>query len=536
MGFTANSYSIPNDNLSSSKQYGGWECIPITTGDLWACVCNNGIIGGGPFETGCPGYSWPGGRGPFYLWEGRLWVGTMVEGTPYVSHADYGNYEWEPGEWGFIGRGKSDFDVVCSYNDWGNENWGRAIGIKIIQRALSWKYGPARHIIAYEFDVIFDHSKSDVVESDVLDKFYFSLCFDGDICEADRTSPHIDDIVFYDGWTGGEWASLTHFPSPSDDYTILPDTTLLIPDGIPDQVCLFGDDTNEVTILGDTQWVWRDMSFLMDGDNPDEPGNDSTEYGLCSGVLFSSMLYAPESPRDSIWKDSNGDLSRIPRPASHQWWNWNNDPGTDRNKYDYMTGEHPMSFGYKFLPHPYDVGAGVFDYRFLLTYGPYSIADGDTIHFVLATGVGQGLNGGVDGGYSRGYLPGARQLRDYALTMYYDSAAHSDPYHPSAPDEDIHWRFSGVVDEDILENELSLSNNIIIGRFLKMELQLKERSTVEIEIFDKLGRKVNSIKESFVSGTGTLIIPLQSLPQGVYFLRGIINKEVICKEKVILIR
>ena len=99
MGFTANSYSIPNDNLSSSKQYKDWECIPITTGDLWACVCNNGTIGDPNADaTCCPGYSWPGGRGPYYLWEGRLWVGTIVKGTtgeeiPYVSHADYGNYE-----------------------------------------------------------------------------------------------------------------------------------------------------------------------------------------------------------------------------------------------------------------------------------------------------------------------------------------------------------------------------------------------------------------------------------------------------------
>ncbi|MBA7628636.1 hypothetical protein ES703_36131 [subsurface metagenome] len=377
---------------------------------------------------------------------------------------------------------------------------------------------------------------SDVAAAEDELNLYCTWCWDADVSSADPINCHIDDLVSYDGWTGGEWASLTHYPSPSDDYTILQDTTLLIPDGIPDQICIFGDDPNENTILGDTQWVWRDMSYILDGDNPNEIGNDSTDNGLSAGFIFASMLYAPESPNDSIWIDGMGDTCRLARPKSHQWWNWNNDPGTDRNKYDYMIGEHSMSLGYKFLPHPYDVDAEVFDYRFLITYGPHTIAPYvDTLRFVLATGVGQGLNGGVDEGYGRGYLPGSRQLSDYALTMYYDSAAHSDPYHPSAPDEDIHWRFSGGVDEDILENELSLSNNIIIGRFLKMELQLKERSIVEIEIFDKLGRKVNSIKESFVSGTGTLIIPLQSLPQGVYFLRGIINKEVICNEKVIII-
>jgi len=510
------------------------EFKPLTTGELWTSVSNRGQFGDPNAEsTGNPSYDWPGGSGNFYLWEGTFWVGTEIEGTPYVSHADYGNYEFEPEGWWWSGPQKSDFDIVSSYNDWSYMNAGRAIGLKIVQRALSWQSGLAAHTVAYEFDIIWDRVKSDVASDEDEINIYCSWCFDAAISEVNQCC---DDLVSYDGWTNGEWVNLTHYPSPSDNYTILQDTTLLIPDGVPDQVCIYGDDPNENTILGDTQWIWRDMSFMLDADNPDLFGNDSSFYGLSSGFIFASVIYAPKSPNDSIWIGEMGKTCRLIRPASHQWWNWNNDPGVDRDKYKYMTGEHSMSMGYKFLPHPYDVGADVYDYRFLLTYGPYSMSDGDTIHLVLATGIGQGLNGGVDKGYGRGYLPGARQLSDYALMMYYDSAANSDPYHPSAPDEDIHWRYSGVEDDEILENKLSLNNNIIIGKFLKMELQLKERGIIDVEIFDKLGRKVKSIKESFISGAGTLTIPLESLPQGVYFLRGIINKEVICREKVILIR
>ncbi len=514
------------------------EFRPITTGDLWSVVSNRGQFGDPNSEaTGNPSYYWPGKAGNFYLWEGRLWFGTMQDGTPYVSHADYGNYELNPEGWGWNGPGKSDFDIVSSYYDWVSSNSGRAIGIKVIQRALSWSSGHASHIIAYEFDVIYDKTKSDIGLPAIRDSFYFSITFDADVSEADPLDACIDDLVSYDGWTNAEWNTLTHYPSPSDDYTILQDTTLPVPDGTPDQVCLFGDDLNENTILGDTQWVWRDMSFILDGDNPNEIGNDSTDNGLSAGFIFASMLYAPKSPNDSIWIDGVGDTCRLARPTSHQWWNWNNDPGTDVNKFDFMTGEHLMSLGYRFLPHPYDLEADVFDYRFLLTYGPYSIVDGDTIHFVLATGVGQGLNGGEDLGYGRGYLPGARQLRDYALMMYYEGSTHSDPYHPSAPMEDIHWNYYGTgIEEEILEDKLTLNNSVALNGTLLLELQLKERNRVEIEIYDKCGRRVKKLKDTFNPGKGTLVIPLHSLSSGVYFVRGKVDGEVISREKVVLVR
>jgi len=525
-----------NSYKTSNSEY---EPRPIVTGDLWTVISNSGCFGAP--DTDAPGdasYDWPGSVGYYYLWHGGLWVGKINGGNFYVSHCSYGDNEWEGEGWSWIGPGKSDFDVVGSYHDWGSYNpSGRAIGIKVIQRALSWRDGPLAHLIAYEFDVIYDKAHSQIGTLDTLDSFYLSVCFDADVSEFDSTDCYLDDLVCYDGWANGGWDTLTHFPSPSDEYTILQDTTLNIPDGIPDQICLFGDDPNEWTILGDTQQIWRDMSFILDGDNPDEPGNDSTDNGLSAGYIFVSMLYAPESPNDSTWIDDSGDTCRLARPTSHQWWNWNNDPGTDVNKIKYMLGKHGMSLGYKFMPHPYDVGAEVFDYRFLLTYGPYSIANGDTIHFVLATGVGQGLNGGIDLGYGRGYLPGARQLSDYALMKYYQGAMHSDPYHPSSYKEDIHWNYDDTgIEEEILENKLILNNSIILNGTLLLELQLKERNRVEVEIYDKVGRCVKSIRDSFDRGKGSLVIPLHSLSSGVYFIRGEINGEVISREKVVLIR
>ena len=511
-----------------------FEYRPIITGDLWSVVSNFGSFGDP--SSANPSFDWPGSVGNYYLYKGGVWLGTRMNGTSYVSSCFYDD-ELDPEGWIATGPEKSDFDIVSAYHDWGPSNSSNAIGIKVIQRALSWREGPAAHIIAYEFDVIYDQSQSDIGAPPVLDSFYLSIWFDADVSEADPTSCHYDDLVCYDGWTGWEWDTLIHCPSPSDDYTILQDTTLNTPDGIPDQVGLFGDDPNEWTILGDTQMVWRDMSFILDGDDPDEIGNDSTENGLSAGFIFASMLYAPESPYDSVWTDGTGNPCRLPRPTSHQWWNIESDPGSDDMQYDYMTAGHTMSFGYRFLPHPYDLGAGVFDYRFLLTHGPYSVADGDTLHFVLVTGIGQGLNGGVDEGYDRGYLQGARQLRDYALMMYYGGATHSDPYHPSSYREDIHWNYDDTgIEEKILKNNLSINNQIIVNGILSMELRLKERSEVNLRIYDKCGRMVKHIDESFSQGKRTLILPLHSLTSGVYFIRGKIEGKVALREKVVLIK
>jgi len=81
-----------------------------------------------------------------------------------------------------------------------------------------------------------------------------------------------------------------------------------------------------------------------------------------------------------------------------------------------------------------------------------------------------------------------------------------------------------------------LNNSVILNGRLLLELQLKERNRVEVEIYDKVGRCVKSIRDSFDRGKGTLVIPLHSLSSGVYFIRGEINGEVISRGKVVLIK
>lgn len=81
-------------SMGSSKQRPPKEYKLMNVGRLWTVVSNFGNYGDPTSEL--PTFDWPGGTGVYYMWEGRLWIGAMVQGTPLVSHADYGAYEWDP--------------------------------------------------------------------------------------------------------------------------------------------------------------------------------------------------------------------------------------------------------------------------------------------------------------------------------------------------------------------------------------------------------------------------------------------------------
>jgi len=442
---------VSNTNPNPAK-----ACTPAfkahTTGTVWTVESNYGVFGDpNADQTGNPSYDWPGGLGYYYLWEGRLWIGAKVGENVYVSHADYGNYEFSPSEdptencgWLTISYPKSQQDIISAYTDYeGYYNNPYKLGLKVIQKAFQWSMSPYNQFIGYEIYVIYNKSKfniTGVTAPTILKNVFVSLCFDADNCDYDETNPHIDDMVAFDGDTRGEWDHPNwYLPSPTDHYTILADTTIEEPDGVPDQYQIWGDDPDETVLTPGTKYyIPRNMSYIYDDDDPTTPENDKTEGGGCPGYIFARLIYAPPAKFD--WYDVYGAGSRVPTVYSHQWWNWNNDPGTDENKYAYMSATHDMSLGYYFMPIPYDVGAATFDYRFLLTSGPHQIEDGDTLKLVYVAGVGFGLNGGYDSKFGNGYVLGARQVADAGLKAYYMGSKHSDPAHPSAPDEDIHWQ------------------------------------------------------------------------------------------------
>ncbi|MEO0302086.1 MAG: T9SS type A sorting domain-containing protein, partial [candidate division WOR-3 bacterium] len=206
------------------------------------------------------------------------------------------------------------------------------------------------------------------------------------------------------------------------------------------------------------------MSYIYDGDDPAVPGNDEGEGGKSAGYCFGAFIYAPPSVSDSIWID-NGDTCRIVRPFSHQWWNWESDPGTDLDRYRYMKGKHPATQGYRYAPHPYDLNASEFDYRFLNTVGPYTLRSGDTLKFVWIAGVGQGLDGGIDNYWGRGWIRGARQTLEWAYRAYY-AGNPGDPAHPTAPKfdpaKDNHWKIPIPPPAPLLKYQLTKKGVLLV--------------------------------------------------------------------------
>jgi hypothetical protein len=414
-------------------------------GELWTIVSNFGNYGDPNSEL--PSYDWPGGvLNDYYLWEGRFWFGAMVNGVEKVSHADFGNYEFDPSDGSTFktGKGTSMWDIDVEFDDFGSSNID-PLGVKVIQKAMAWSVPTYDDFIAYEYKLINVPGEG---PGDLQD-FYVCWVFDADVCEADVTDLHIDDLVSFDGqilgkpWQGPEFNAS---PSPTDDITLLPDTVLNIPDGVFDQYTIFGDEPEERVLIngqmitmGDTIYVPRNTSYIYDGDNASFPGDDEGEENTCPGYIGGRLVYAPPTSSDSTWIDAYSQPARMIRPISHQWWNWNSDPGNDIQKYQYMTATHSESKGYQYMPHPFDIGAPVFDYRFMLTTGPYDFPEGETLEFVFVGAVGQGLDGGYDDVYRNRWVTGLRHHMDRALQAYYMGSQNSDPIHPSAPSEDNHW-------------------------------------------------------------------------------------------------
>lgn len=444
-------------------------------GAFWSAVSNFGNYG--EPNTTLPSGEWPGGSGVYYIWEGRFWFGAIVGGVPLVSHADYGNYELDPSEGSsfFFGSGgKSIQDGVVEFDDMTDYQGHTPIGIKVRQRSMAWS------LPEYDDYLVFNVEVTNV-SGGTLNGAMVVWVFDNDVGSGpggDPDQPHIDDLVDYDGWVPPneedgqpfreDWVDpldldgdgITGYdywgwpvadprnpywqiPAYVDEH--VPETNEPEPDGIYDEYQIYLDPNGPV-IYGQPgtikegepitdadgnvlhgYLISRNTSYMFDGDYPQSGENDTGERTLTTpvaGFIGTRMIYIPMDPFYETPEDT------IPRPYSHQWWNWESDPGSDKEKYEYMEGTHTLSQGRKFMPHPFDYGAGapVFDYRYMHTIGPFNgWADGETKKFVMVTGVGWGLQG-------------MREILDNAVVAYYKGgeealAVIGDPVHPGLPEQ-----------------------------------------------------------------------------------------------------
>jgi len=435
-------------------------------GSIWSATSNFGNYGDP--NSSMPSCDWPGGLGNYYLWEGRFWIGAIVDGEKLCSHADYGNYEWAPTENTifYFGPGKSIQDSKVTFDDIHNLSGHTPLYLQVEQRSLSWSMPDYDEFIAYEYEI------KNVHEGRELKDIYIGWNYDADVAGLDPTDPHLDDLTDFDGEDGSDtntdeldvventWTMDLNGDGENgyDEYgwpygwelNPFRDDSKAKPDGFYDEYTVILDAAGEVlhyqinftngdisgtagaiAIAGDDTlkgWLFpRDMSYLYDADSPASSEDDTGERGItnpsCDGFIFGRILYADKTQRaDNIstaWDDSR-------RLFAHQWWNWESDPGDDIEKYNYLTASHISSGDYHFVPNPKSIGAPVFDYRFLHSIGPYKLSAGESIKLVWVQGVDQGLKG-------------ARWASDQAMVAYYTGSETGNPLNPTAWDAETHW-------------------------------------------------------------------------------------------------
>ena len=473
--------NIETYNIDNSRSIDEYKVHKV--GKLWTATSNFGVFGDAQVPERYPSMEWPGGSGTHHLWEGRLWISALVNGEKRTSHADYVNYEFHASDGSNFELpsypAKSVEDSYAIYDDFIGPHTTTSLGLKINQRGLSWSTSDFDDFVIYEFEVIKERS-GEIYSGDEISDLYISWVYDCDVGTGnDPSNPHIDDLVDFDGWDGNNPANQVSYKvdivengdidgdgiiegyddmgvpyawknvgSPSltqpaydqsasysdgfyDEYTVYfsedNDAPLIIwhLDAVnPDYIATAG----EIAIVkGDTlrgYVVPRNMSYMYDADDPTTPEDDTNENGSVPGFIGGRLIYTDTWKKIGPYYDTEDDS--LMRVYSHQWWNWESDPASDRDKFDYATGNHTESRGNKFMPHPFSVGAPTFDYRYMLTTGPFdNVVMYDTLHFVYAAIVGKGL----------------RDLRlnsDNALVAYF-AGSEGNPYDPTNPIEDQHY-------------------------------------------------------------------------------------------------
>ncbi|MFC1619360.1 hypothetical protein ACFL45_05390 [Candidatus Neomarinimicrobiota bacterium] len=376
--------------------------VYVDIGRLWCDLSNYGWMGDDNAVT--PSMEWPGGSSNMYLYQGSFWVaGRDENGAPHTTAGDESEFypvltqsridSFEANGWdsftsdeyvilvssstlragfdsddciwydmdengqkgvdddgdGLVDEDPLDFidndgdglinedfaavsesDTYTIYNDvWQNRhNSGESpLGVEVIERTYAWSYSYAQDFIIWDFTVINVGLSSNADNES-------SILVEPDIPQD------LDDVYF----------------GIRFDFDI----------------CSMAPGTYWYDDL--TAYLPSDkLSYGYDGDDPEVEGNDVGENGLASGYLGVRTLDITPSYSD----DPTG-VAEV--PASHNWWTIDDDPSSDGLKYQFLSNGVYAAIP----PTPYD-------YRYLHGVGPWNLAHGDTIRWVAAIGIGEGL-------------------------------------------------------------------------------------------------------------------------------------------------
>lgn len=484
------------------------------------------------------------------------------------------------------------------FDDWDPEVSDNPYGLGVWEENYSWDVQGYDNFIATL--LVMTHHSEYGNPGVPLNAFVAGYSIDFDVATADIGDCHLDDAVYYDGhaiWCNDPGASFEYQfddetgASGQDDYTWQQNPDNPLPpddpeniwyhynytgsDGIPDNDVdqngvsdhftilakvtggdtLYWEDPESGVILfsegmpywhfqhtiGDTTFlvVPRNLSYMWDSDDPVSGTDDSGEPETsppCNGFIGWRLLDCWIVKADQT-VERPIDVFGCPIPVSHSWWNWEGDPGTDIEKYDYMWGLNPDASGQFSGPaymedwvgdpcapeavepqnpgpfpfvhdSPFAFGYPAFDYRVLLSFGPVDLADGDSLFIVGGWVIGRGLDG---------LRLNADLLLDaYCRESIWGAGLGVETANPVMP--------PGVM---VRPNPFSTHGSAVFT--------LQSACHVRLSIYDISGRLVEEVVDSGLqAGSYTFTIGGNHLGSGVYFLRLQTGDEVGAGRFVVL--
>jgi hypothetical protein len=357
-------------------------------GNIWLTVTNYGIFGNqndasirDP-ETGlsAPSCQYPGGSAIEYLFQGALWIGALVGEDTLVSAGHDGwqhifeMYADQAPRGSMIKRSTrktdvaydtnavSEADYIAVYTDTLTDQAYVSINpddnrphvplnVQITQKSYSWSYSYAEDFVLIDFLI------SNIGQSDIS-KSYIGLYIDADVYHVSTADGFKDDICGFKG-------------------------------SVPSAAC---KDTQDVINVA---WI---------ADNDGDPNSAGVfDYRSTVAVTGTRVVRTPNPDLKTSfnWWVSNGDASLDWGPVRRE----NNrnlgtgglgTPAGDKNKYFFLkNGEFDYDQIYSaidhsadgWLPPPANIATDLadgFDTRYLLSFGPFDIAPGDSLPLTIA--------------------------------------------------------------------------------------------------------------------------------------------------------
>ena len=408
-------------------------------GRTWHNLTNFGFFGDATMET--PSMEWPGGSGNAYLYQGSIWVAARDElGTIHCSAGD--ENEFYP----FISDSR-----LAAWGDGGLEDAEIVVLIASSEKTFNITDEGA---IWFDADLYGVPGKDDdgdgAVDEDPLD--YLDNDGDGLWNEDFAMVSEEDAYVLYNDLNetyhevgtplGIEIVERSYAWSYSyaQDFIVYDfeiknvgldvnqDGDADYPQNLTDVYIAIRYDFDISFNAGGEYWyddlteylASDKLSYGYDADDQDVPGNDMGEYGISTGYLGVRTL-------DTSIPDKQG---RKGVPCSHNWWTIDDDPSSEELKFQFMSNEN-------FSARP----PSEYDYRFLQAVGPFDLPADSSIHYIMATAVGEGLGGrGPDPHAIKGSL---RDALAWAQEMYDAGWKAATP--PPKPTVNITLEPDGVV-------------------------------------------------------------------------------------------